>query len=52
MPGLGGDARGPEHVFEFVDAVIGQGGNGVFRAGIDADGRAIAQVVVIIVSVA
>ena len=48
MPGFGGDARVPEHVFEFADAVIGQGGDGVIRAGIDADDRAVGQVVVVL----
>lgn len=48
MPGFGRDARVPEHVFEFIHAVVGQGGDGVIRSGIDADDRAIAQVVVIV----
>lgn len=41
MPSFGVDARVPKLVFEFVDAVIGQGGDGVLRAGIDADERAL-----------
>jgi hypothetical protein len=28
VPGRGRDARVPEHVFEFIDAVISQGGDG------------------------
>ncbi len=48
VPGFGGDARVPEHVFQFIDTVIGQGGDGVIRAGIDADDRAIGQVVVVV----
>lgn len=48
MPGFGGAACVSGHVFAFVDAVVGQGGDGVIRAGIDADDRAVAQVVVVV----
>ncbi|WP_444667343.1 hypothetical protein [Cereibacter changlensis] len=48
MPGFGGDAGVPEHVFQFVNAIVGQGGDGLFRAGIDADDRAVGQIVVIV----
>ena len=48
MPGFGRYARIPEHVFQFVDAIIGQGSDGLVRAGIDADDRPIAQIVVVV----
>lgn len=47
IPGFGSNARVPEHVFQFVDAVIGQGGDYVIRAGVGADDCAVGQVVVV-----
>ena len=43
VPGFGGDARVPEHVLQFADAVVGQGGDGLVLAGIDADDRAVSS---------
>lgn len=37
----------PEHVGQFLDAVVGQSGDGLVQTGIDADDRAVGQVVVI-----
>ncbi len=45
-PGFGGYAR-PEYIVQFADAVVGQGGDAFFRAGVDADDCAIGQVVVV-----
>ena len=33
-----------EHVFEFVDAIVGQGGDAFFASGVDADDGAVADV--------
>ena len=48
MPGFLRDAGSSEHVFQVIDAVAGQGGNGFVRAGADADDRPIGQVVIVV----
>ena len=48
MIGFGGDAGIPEHIFQFVDAIIGQGGDCLVGAGIDADDRPICRVIVVV----
>ncbi len=48
-PGFGHAAQFPEHVLAFIDAVIGQVGDGITPAQTDADDPAVDQVVAVMV---
>ena len=47
VPGFGGNSGIPEHVCQFFEAVVGQCGDGLLRASLDADDRAIGQGIVV-----
>jgi len=47
VPGFGVDTSGLDHVLQFFDPVLGQGGEGLIRTDVNADYVAIGEVVVI-----